>query len=76
MTDHVGKLDDGNTGLELFYNKGVAEVIDLGALDAGNAEVAVDGGADVTDQEGVACFGDKKGGVFGFGSASDILFDS
>lgn len=47
MADHVREFDDGDTSLELFDDKGVAEVVDFSAFDAGDAEVAVDGGSDV-----------------------------
>lgn len=75
MADHVGELDDRDASLELFHHKSVAEIVDFGAVDAGDAEVAVNGGTNVADQKGVTSFGDKEGSVLGFGSASDIFFD-
>lgn len=78
MTDHVGQLDDGDTGFELFDDKGVPEIVDFGSFDPGDTEVAVDGGPDVPNQEGVAGFGDKEGGVLGawpiFNVDLDCLF--
>ncbi len=76
MANHVGELNNGDASLELFHDKGVAEVIDLGSFDSGNTEIAVDGGSDVTDQERIARFGNKQGGVFGFGATSHVFFDS
>ncbi len=75
MADHVGELDNGDTGFELFDDEGVAQVVDFGARDTGNTEVAVDGGANIADQEGVAGLGNKKSGVLGFGAFFDIFFD-
>lgn len=75
MTDHVGEFDDGNASLELFDDKSVTEIIDFGSFDAGNAEVAIDGSADVSDQEGIAGFGDKESSVFGPWSFFDVEFD-
>ena len=75
MADHVGELDDGHAGLELFDHKGVAKIVDFGSGDAGDAEVAIDGRADVADQKGVARFGDEEGGVFGFGATAYVFFD-
>ena len=75
MADHVGELDDRNSCLELFYDKGVAQIIDFGAFDAGNTEVAVDGGPDIADQERITSFGDEEGSVFGFGAARYVFFD-
>ena len=76
MTDHVGELYDRHAGFELLYNEGVAEIIDLGPFDASNTEVAIDGGADVTDQERITSLGDKEGSVFGFWATSGIFLDS
>ena len=75
MADHVGELDDGYASLELFYYKGVAQIIDFGAFDAGNAEVAVDGSSDVADQERIAGLGDKEGSILGFGALTDIALN-
>lgn len=75
MADHVGELDDGDAGFELFDDKGVAEIVDLGSRNARDAEVTIDGGPDIADQEGVAGFGDKEGGIFGFGATPDVFFD-
>ena len=49
MTDHVRKLNNGDTGLELLDDEGVTEIVDFGARNAGNTEVAVDGGPDIAD---------------------------
>ena len=76
MADHVGELDDRYAGFKLFYNKGVAEIIDLGTFDTGYAEVAVYGGSDVADQEWIASLCDKEGGIFGFWAFFNIFFDS
>ena len=75
MADHVGEFDDGDTGLELFDDEGVAEIVDLGTRNARDAEVAVDGGSDIANQEGVAGLGNKKSGVLGFGATSHVFFD-
>lgn len=75
MADHVGELDDGDTGLELLDYESMTEIIDLGSLDACNAEVAVDCGSDVANQERVAGFGDKESRVFGFGPLFDIFLN-
>ena len=75
MTDHVGEFDNRHASLELLDDKGVAEIIHLGSGNASNTEVAVDGGTDVANQEGIASLGDKEGGVFGFGATSHIFFD-
>ena len=75
MADHVGELDDRDAGFELFDDESVAEIVDFGTSNACDAEVAVDGSADIADQEGVASLGDKEGSVFGFGAFFDIFFD-
>ena len=75
MADHVGELDDVDTSFELFDDKGVAEIVDLGARDTSDAEVAIDGGTDVADQERIASLGDEKSSIFGFGAFFDIFFD-
>lgn len=75
MADHVRELDDGNTCLELLNHESVAQVVDLGSFDASDAEVAVDSGSDIADQERVACFGDKKSCVFGFRPLFDIFLN-
>lgn len=54
----------------------MTQIVDFGSGNAGNAEIAVDGGADVADQEGVTCLGDKEGGVLGFWPTSDVFLDS
>ena len=75
MADHVGELDDGNTGFELFDDESVAQIINLGTSNARDAEVAIDRGPDIADQERIAGFGDKEGSIFGFGAFFDIFFD-
>jgi len=75
VADHFTKINQGYSCLELFDDEGVAEIIDLCSFDPCDAEVAVNGGADVTNQEGIAGFGDKKGGVFGFWSLFDVHLD-
>lgn len=75
MADHMGELDKRDAGFELFDDESVTEVVDLGTLDPGDTKVAIDGRANVTDQERVAGFGDKEGGVFGFGALADVFFD-
>jgi len=75
VSDHFGEVNQRQTGFELFDNEGVAEVVDFGSLDPSDAEVAVDGGSDVADKEGVAGFGDEEGGVLGFGAFFDVGLD-
>lgn len=75
MADHVGELDDRDSSFQLFDDKGVTEVINLGALDPSDAEVAVDGGSNIADQERIAGLGNKEGGVFGFGTLFDVFLD-
>lgn len=76
MADHVGELDDGYTGFELLYNKGVTEIIDLGTFDTSYTEVAVYSGSNIADQKWITSLGDKEGSVFGFWSFFNIFFDS
>ncbi len=75
MADHVRKFDNRHAGLELLDDEGVAEIVNFSPFDTGNAEVAVDGCANVSDQERIASLGDKEGGIFGFGATRDIFFD-
>ena len=75
MADHVGELDDRDTGFELFDDESVAQIINLGTSNACDAEVAIDRGSDIADQERVASLGDKEGGIFGFGTTSHVFFD-
>ena len=75
MSNHVGELDDGNAGLELLDNKGVAEIINFGAFNACDTEVAVIGCADVADQERIPGLGDKEGGIFGLWAFADVFLD-
>lgn len=74
MSDHVGEFDDRYTSFELLYDKGVAEIIDLGSFDTSYTEVAVDCSSDVANQKWIASLGDKEGGVFGFWALFDIFF--
>lgn len=76
MTDHVGELDYGDSGFELFDDKGMAKIVDFRAFDASNAEVTIDGSADVANEERIAGFSNKKGGIFSFGTTGDIFFNS
>jgi len=41
-------------------DKGMPKIVDFGVFDSGFFEIAVDGGADVANQQGVAGFGDEK----------------
>lgn len=75
MADHVGELDDGDTRFELLNHKGVAEIIHFGTFNPGNAEVTIDGGANITDQERVASFSDKEGSILGLGAFAHVFFD-
>ena len=75
MTNHVRKLDNRHSSFELLDDKGVAKIVYLGSSDPGNAEVAIDGGANIADQEGVTSLRNKEGGIFGFGTTSDIFFN-
>ena len=62
-----------NTAFELMGGEGVAEVVDFGVFDAGFFEIAVDGGANVSDQEGMSGFGDEKMVVFDLRSYGKIV---
>lgn len=75
MADHVREFHDGDASLELFDYEGVTQVVDLGSFDTSNTKVAVDGSSDIADQERIACFSDKKGGILGFGSFTYVFFD-
>ncbi len=50
---------------ELVGDPGVTEVVDGAVINAGELEVAVNGGADIADEELAAIFGDEE--VVGFG---------
>lgn len=76
MAHEARDVGEGSAGGELFGDKGVPQVIDLGAFDAGDFEIAVDGGADVTNEEWFTRFGDKDGFFSGFGASSQIGFES
>ncbi len=39
---------------------GMAKVVDGGVFDAGKFEIAINGGANVADEEGTAVFGDEE----------------
>ena len=75
VADHMGEFDDGDARLELLDDKGVAEVIHLRAFNPRDAEVAIDGGADIANQEGITGLGDEEGGVLGFGALFDVFLD-
>ena len=76
MSDHMAKFDDRNTRFELFDNKSMTEIVDLSAFDASDTEVSIDGSSNISNQERIAGFGDKEGGIFGFGAFTHIFFDS
>ena len=75
MPNHLAEFDNGHSGFELFDDKGVAEIVDFGTFYSSDTEVAVDGGSNVSNEEGVAGLGDKESGVFGFGSFFDVCFN-
>lgn len=52
------------------------EIIYLSIFNTCYTEVAIDCSPDVADQERIASFGDKKGGIFGFWATGDVLFNS
>lgn len=60
-------------GRELMGHEGVAQVIDFGGFNAGGSEKPVDGGADITDQKGMAGFGDKEMGVSYRGADGQVV---
>lgn len=62
--------------LELVGDEGVAEIVDFGVFDAGFFEVAVDGGADVSDEERAAGFGDEDVVGVGLGTDGDVVLQS
>ncbi len=53
----------------------MAEVVDFGVFNAGDAEVAIDGSANVSNQKRIAGFGNEKGGVAGFGPDFEVVLD-
>ena len=57
-------------------NPGVAKVVDLGAGDTSFSVVAVDGGPDVSNQQGFTGFGNKKCFVGGFGTNLKVSSES
>ena len=61
---------------QLVGDKGVAKIIDFGFFDTGFFEVAVDSGADISDQQGMAGFGDEQMVVFDFGADVEIVLES
>lgn len=75
MTDEFLDEDDGIAGGQLMGDKGVSEIIDFSAFDAGNPKVALNGASDISDQEGTAGFGDKKRFGFDFGALGEIFFN-
>jgi len=60
---------------KLVGNKGVAEVVDLGVLDAGFFEIAVNGGTDIAYQQRTASFGYKQVRVGDFGPNRQVILD-
>ena len=49
VTDELADEDKRGAGGELFGDKGVPQVVDLGVSDAGELEIAVNGCSDVSD---------------------------
>ena len=49
-----------DAGAQLVGDKGMPKIVDFGVFDTGFFEVAVDGGPDISDQQGVAGFGDEE----------------
>ncbi len=75
MANHVGELDNGDTGLELLDDKRVAKIIHFGAFNSRDTEVTIDGGTDIADQEWVTGLCDKEGRVFSFWALTDVFLD-
>lgn len=75
MTGELADVNEGSTGHELLGDESVTQVIDFGVLDPGQLEEAVDTGSDVSDEEGVAGFGNED--VFGsaLGTLLEIDFE-
>ena len=67
-------VDQGGTSHKLVSDKSVTQVIDPSIFDTGETKVAVNAGANIPDQEGVAGFGDEKFTAFGFWSFGEIFF--
>ena len=63
MAGELADINQGSTGHELLGDESVTKVVDFGVLDTRQLKEAVDTASDVSDEEGVAGFGDED--VFG-----------
>jgi len=60
---------------QLESDEGMTHVVNLGIGNTGFLEIAVDGGSDVSDKQGFACFGNKKMVIFGLGADGQKVLD-
>ncbi len=72
MADELGDENWGRASSQVVGNEGVAQVVDLGAGDSGDFEIAVNGGSDVADKERPAGFGNEKGVGLDFGAHCQV----
>lgn len=63
MAGELADIDEGGTSHELLGDKGVPKVVDFGVFDTGEYEEAVDATSDISNEKGIAGFGDED--VFG-----------
>ena len=73
MADEGGDIGEGSAGGELFGDEGVTEVVDFGPFDTGDFKVAIDGGANVSNQKRITGFGEEKRLIVGFGADIDVI---
>ncbi len=65
-----------DTVFQLVGNECVAQIIYFDIFEPGFSEVAIDGGADISDKQGAAGLGHKKVVVFDLGAQTHVVLDS
>ena len=73
MTDKFADVNQGTTRRKLLGNKGVSKIVDLGIFNAGDVEISVEIGTDISNEEGVAGFSDENGGVSTLWSGFEVF---
>ena len=59
MPSQFGNVNQGSASHKLLGNKSMAQIVDLGVLDAGKHKETIDAASNVSNKKGVAGFGDK-----------------
>ncbi len=59
MASELTDVNKGGTGHKLLGDEGVAKIVNLGVLDAGEHEEAVDARANISDEERIAGLGNE-----------------